>query len=236
MFFNLADADVSRRVVDALEDVRLDASYAGRYPDQLSGGERQRVAIGRALVAQSKLLLCDEILSGLDVSVQANVMALLQRLREEHRLSMLFISHDLAVVRNLADRIGVLFRGKLMEIGGVEDVFAAPFHPYTYELLMAVPSMNRIRRHSTHASPTAKTADNAGCVFAGRCAWQLGALCEEQPPPWRENSQGHRIRCHIPLSSLADRVKSDLRHLNPLSGARDRTAEGTTRDLPPSAT
>lgn len=236
MFFKLAHAEVGKRVIDALEDVRLDASYAARFPDQLSGGERQRVAIGRALIAKSKLLLCDEILSGLDVSVQANVMALLQRLRQEHRLSMLFISHDLAVVRSLADRIGVLFRGKLMEIGDVEDIFAAPFHPYTYELLMAVPSMNRTRRHGTHTGTTAKTVGKAGCVFAGRCVWQLGALCEEQTPPWRENTPKHRIRCHIPLSDLTDRVKSDLKHLNPLTGAGHPTAEEATRKLPTSAT
>jgi peptide/nickel transport system ATP-binding protein len=214
MFFNLARRDVDKRVTMALEDVRLSAGYADRYSDQLSGGERQRVAIARALVAQSKLLLCDEILSGLDVSVQANVMKLLQRLRTEHSLSMLFISHDLAVVRNLADRIGVLFRGKLMEMGDVEDIFKPPFHPYTYELLMAVPSMGRVRRSTKRQKPEWRPATHKGCVFAGRCAWQIGKVCEEQSPPWRQTSPKHQIRCHIPLHELSLHVKGDLDHLN----------------------
>lgn len=214
MFFRLARTDAEKRVTIALEDVRLAAGYANRYSDQLSGGERQRVAIARAIVAEPKLLLCDEILSGLDVSVQANVMKLLQRLRMEHGLSMLFISHDLAVVRNLADRIGVLFRGQLMELGEVEDVFKPPFHPYTYELLMAVPSIGRVRRPTKGKMREAEPPTHQGCAFAGRCAWQVGKICEEQPPPWRQTGPTHKIRCHIPLHELSARVKSDLDYLN----------------------
>jgi peptide/nickel transport system ATP-binding protein len=208
MFFSLARTDVGKRVARALEDVRLDAGYAARYPDQLSGGERQRVAVARALVAESKLLLCDEILSGLDVSVQANVLALLQRLRQEYNLSMLFISHDLAVVRTLADRVGVMFHGRLMEVGDVEDIFSPPFHPYTHELLMAVPRIRAAgRRNARPRADRGAATKTRGCVFAGRCAWQLGSICEEQLPPWREGTLGHRIRCHIPLGELAERAE-----------------------------
>ena len=203
LFFDLDRRTIAGRVARALEDVRLEAGYAGRFPDQLSGGERQRVAVARALVADSTLLICDEILSALDVSVQANVLALLQQLRREHRLSMLFISHDLAVVRNLADRVGVLFRGRLMETGGVEAVFAPPFHPYTHELLMAAPSLRIARRRALRPSAPKPLVATAGCVFAGRCPWQVGRICEEQPPPWRDAGAGHRIRCHIPLDELA---------------------------------
>jgi peptide/nickel transport system ATP-binding protein len=221
MFFNLARAAIGKRVASVLEDVRLDASYAARFPDQLSGGERQRVAIARALVADSKLLLCDEILSGLDVSVQANILSLLQTLRREHNLSMLFISHDLAVVRTLADRVGVLFRGQLMEVGDVEDVFAPPFHPYTYELLMAVPSIHRALRRREQRPVERSATGLQGCAFAGRCQWQLGSLCEQQSPPWRDVTPRHRIRCHIPLSELTLRVKSDLAHLQSTVAAVD---------------
>jgi peptide/nickel transport system ATP-binding protein len=213
VFFGLSSAEGKDRVRNALEDVRLDARYANHFVDQLSGGERQRVAIARALIADSRLLICDEILSALDVSVQANVLSLLQRLRREHHLSMLFISHDLAVVRTLADRVGVLFRGQLMEVGDVEDIFKPPFHPYTYELLMAVPSIHRISsmRKSHRAGKSA--TGTQGCAFAGRCPWQIGPVCESETPPWREASSRHRIRCHISLSELSERVKQDLAHL-----------------------
>jgi peptide/nickel transport system ATP-binding protein len=179
------------------------------------------VAIARALIADSKLLLCDEILSGLDVSVQSNVLLLLQRLRREHKLSMLFISHDLAVVRSLADRVSVLFRGQLMEIGDVEDIFRPPFHPYTYELLMAVPSINRSRKPRNRLRRDKVATERGGCVFAGRCQWQLGTLCEREPPPWRDVTSRHRIRCHITLPELTMRAQEDLLHLNmPTAGAR----------------
>ena len=213
MFFGLDGVGARQKVEEALEDVRLDKGYAARFPDQLSGGERQRVAIARALVANSQILLCDEILSGLDVSVQANILLLLHRLRREHDLSMLFISHDLAVVRSLADRVGVLFRGRFMEVGDVEDIFAPPFHPYTFELLKAVPSIERpfIARRTT--SPRPMTKVGTGCAFAGRCPWQLDHLCENEAPPWRDVTAGHRIRCHLPLNDLTSLAKSDLAHL-----------------------
>jgi oligopeptide/dipeptide ABC transporter, ATP-binding protein, C-terminal domain len=164
-------------------------------------------------VAEPTLLLCDEILSGLDVSVQANVLVLLQQLRRERHLSMLFISHDLAVVRSLADRIGVLFRGQLMEIGEVDEIFSPPFHPYTYDLLMSVPSIQRAPRRLARRQAPNGVVKASGCPFAGRCAWRLGRICEEQAPPWREISATHRIRCHIDGAGLAERVSSDLSHL-----------------------
>ncbi len=189
-------------VIEALSDVRLDANYTRRFPDELSGGERQRVAIARGLVAEPSLLLCDEILSALDVSVQASILALLQRLRAEHGIAMLFISHDLAVVRMLADRVCVLFGGDIMEIGHRDQVFAPPFHPYTHSLLDAVPTPLRARPHASGKRDLAKPPSSAGCAYAGRCAWQMGAICENEPPPWRETGDGLRIRCHHSLEEL----------------------------------
>ncbi|MGE0118744.1 MAG: dipeptide ABC transporter ATP-binding protein [Dongiaceae bacterium] len=208
MFFDFDGRTVRDRVSAILHDVRLDSGYASRYPDQLSGGERQRVAIARALIAEPELLLCDEILSALDVSVQANILDLLRRLRAEHHVAMLFISHDLAVVRMLADRVGVLFRGQLMEVGRTADIFAPPFHPYTHSLLMAVPGPGKARARGSRLRPRSGSGgDIVGCAFAGRCPWQAGAICEQQAPPWRRTATGLAIRCHLPLDDLAQRAE-----------------------------
>jgi peptide/nickel transport system ATP-binding protein len=201
MFFGGSKPSIDERIGQALQEVSLEPNYGRRYADQLSGGERQRVAIARALIAEPELLLCDEILSALDVSVQANIIALLRRLRAERGISMLFISHDLAVVRTIADRVAVLFHGQLMEVGGNREIFAPPYHPYTHALLNAVPTVTAVRSRSARHTHE-RAIDGAACAFAGRCPWQLGALCVEQPPPWREAGGGLRIRCHLRLDEL----------------------------------
>ena len=185
MFLRPSRREMEERIERALSDVQLEAGYAARYADQLSGGERQRVAIARALIAEPEMLLCDEILSALDVSVQANIMQLLRRLRAEHAISMLFISHDLAVVRSLADTVAVLFRGQLMEVGRNEDVFAPPYHPYTHSLLMAVPTIAAATARRKASAGAASDAGRRGgaCAFAGRCPWQPGPICHDVDPP-----------------------------------------------------
>jgi peptide/nickel transport system ATP-binding protein len=137
VFFSERGAKVKERVVKALDEVQLPVAYVERFPHELSGGERQRVAIARALIAEPFLLLCDEVLSALDVSVQARVLDLLHELRVRTGVAMLFISHDLGVVRSLADRVVVLFNGDIVEAGDTEDVFQRPEHPYTQRLLAA---------------------------------------------------------------------------------------------------
>jgi peptide/nickel transport system ATP-binding protein len=204
--------DVRAKVAAALADVRLDSAYATRFPDELSGGERQRVAIARALVAEPDLLICDEVLSALDVSVQANILNLLRRLRRELNLAMLFISHDLAVVRSIADRVAVLFRGELMSLGPVERIFAPPHHPYTLSLLEAVPRIERIETPRPRAPAMPSAASMAPkCAYAGRCAFQLGRTCIDHEPPWQETSGGVRIRCHIPIADLMVLSARDLK-------------------------
>jgi peptide/nickel transport system ATP-binding protein len=207
LFFDLSKPGLRQRVAILLEDVRLDASYAARYPDQLSGGERQRVAIARALACEPALLLCDEILSALDVSVQASVLELLKRLRAEHDVAMLFIAHDLAVVRALANRVGVLFGGQLFELGAANAVFAPPFHPYTHELLMATPGPKPVaapRPQRAREVATARPAE--GCAYAHRCAWKLGPVCEREAPPWRDAGPDLAIRCHRGIDDLLERA------------------------------
>jgi peptide/nickel transport system ATP-binding protein len=205
-----SEGSVGEAVAAALDDVRLDGSYRGRYPDELSGGERQRVAIARALIAGPELLLCDEILSALDVSVQASIIELLRRLRRERDVAMLFIAHDLSVVRSLADRVGVLFAGVLMESGPVEAIFRPPFHPYTLSLLDAVPRIETgeaaSKRQPTRPGNACERIAGAACAFAGRCPWQLGDICVKEPPPLRRTGDGLAIRCHIPLDDLARRA------------------------------
>jgi peptide/nickel transport system ATP-binding protein len=207
-FFGYRRAEVRKRVGDLLESIRLDQSYANRYPDELSGGERQRVAIARALAADPKLLLCDEILSALDVSVQADIRDLLRSLQGERRIAYLFISHDLAVVRSISQRVGVLYRGELVEVGEVEEVYSPPFHPYTRMLLLAVPDIDAEQRISpaVHADATPSgVGRQTACPFADRCPWKLGPVCEEVRPPWRFASETHGLRCHIPLEELGGR-------------------------------
>jgi peptide/nickel transport system ATP-binding protein len=206
-FFQMESARAREQVADALGDVRLDAHYQERFPDQLSGGERQRVAIARALAAKPALLLCDEILSALDVSVQANILTLLQQLKSEHGIAMLFISHDLAVVRMLADHVCVLYGGEVMQTGPRDRVFSPPFHPYTHSLLHAVP----VPLQAPDTSPTAPKAGepkrgSAGCVYAGRCPWQIGSICETERPPWRGSDGGVGLRCHLTLEQLNARA------------------------------
>jgi peptide/nickel transport system ATP-binding protein len=205
LYFRGLNTSIPARVADALREVRLDPSYSVRFPLELSGGERQRIAIARGLIAEPSLILCDEVLSALDVSVQASVLDLLARLRAETGVAMLFISHDLAVVRHLADRTAVLFRGRIMEMGRTEELFEPPFHPYTEELLLALPAFRkRLRKPPALRSARGGTPSRDGCAFASRCPYHLGPVCDDVPPPWRKSASGHVIRCHIALPELGE--------------------------------
>jgi len=185
--------------------VRLEARHLDARPSALSGGLKQRVAIARSFAGTPALVLCDEPTSALDVSVQAAILNLLVDLQAQEGVSYVFISHDLAVVRYVADRIAVMYLGQIVDIGPAERVFEAPHHPYTEALLSAIPTLAagarpRIRLHGPIPSPSDPPS---GCRFHTRCPRAISGLCAEVEPPWQDGADGHRYRCHIRPDDLA---------------------------------
>jgi len=204
--FGLADRRTRRsRAARLLEAVGLGERYLDLFPGQISGGQRQRVAIARAFACGPDLVVCDEPTSALDVSVQATVLNLLARLQAGERCSYLFISHDLSVVRHIADRVAVLYLGRVCEVGPTETVFTPPYHPYTEALLRAVPSLSAAPTDATirlEGPPPNPAAPPAGCPFHPRCPRKLGPICETDPPPLVAAGAGHAIACHIGRDEL----------------------------------
>ena len=198
---NLSPAGRQSRAVELLAAVDLEPRYLSALPSELSGGQRQRVAIARAFAGSPALVLCDEPTSALDASVQATILNLLERLQREQGSAYLFISHDIGVVRYLADVVGVLYLGQLMQLGSTTSVFAPPLHPYTEVLLASVPRRDRQQRDAP-ATPAAQARPARGCPFQLRCPRTLGAICETETPPWREKPDGGGLLCHIPLDEL----------------------------------
>jgi oligopeptide/dipeptide ABC transporter ATP-binding protein len=193
------------RVRELLEAVRLDAGYLHRLPRALSGGEKQRVAIARAFATGPELVVLDEPLSALDVSSQASVVDLLTGLRNRLDATYVFISHDLSLVRHLADRIGVMYLGRLVELGTVGEIFRPPYHPYTRALLSSIPVPDPSAPAATvrleGAVPSARRPPS-GCRFHTRCPSKLGPICEEIEPPLQRADGTHWLACHIPLEDL----------------------------------
>jgi peptide/nickel transport system ATP-binding protein len=205
LFRTVPTSEIRNEVVRLLEAVRLGEVYYDRLPRQLSGGEKQRVAIARAFAGRPALVLCDEPLSSLDVSVQAAVMNLLLEFQEIFGTTMLFISHDLSVVYQFCDDVAVMYLGQFCEIGSTEALFAPPYHPYTEALLSAVPIADpSVERTTIRLSGTVPSALNppTGCRFHKRCPRKIGSICEREQPPRREITAAHQINCHIPIEQL----------------------------------
>lgn len=197
LYFAVPGPEIGERAAALLRDVRLDETYLNRYPGQLSGGERQRVAIARAFAAEPDAILCDEVTSALDVSVQASVLRLLRELSSKRQVACILVSHDLAVVQALAHRIAVLYRGRLVEVGPSHEVCGTPLHPYTQALIAAV--LEPDTHHEIDRAALARDSDDIvsqGCPYAGRCGKRIES-CAREMPEWNAPDAAHRARCFL---------------------------------------
>jgi oligopeptide/dipeptide ABC transporter ATP-binding protein len=190
-----------RRGIEVLERVGLAAEAADRYPHQLSGGQKQRVNIARVLTLRPKVIVCDEVVAALDVSIRGDVLNLFADLQREFGLTYVFITHDISVVSHISDRIAVTYLGKLMELGPAEDVVERPLHPYTRALLSAepipLPSHLRVdRRIILEGEIPSPVAPPSGCRFRTRCP-SVQPRCAKEVPAWRDVKPGHRVACHF---------------------------------------
>lgn len=229
-------AAIERKVRQLLQEVGLNPARAKDFPYQLSGGQRQRVGIARALAVDPALLLLDEAVSALDVSVQAQVLNLLKDLQERHGLAYIFISHDLGVVRFMSDRIGVMYLGKIVEQGPAAEVATWPMHPYTRALLSAAPDLRKQRgaRIHLHGEPPRPTAPPSGCAFHPRCP-MARPVCTKETPPLRQWLPGRLAACHYALESLAESTAKTRQTGVMLSASEASRPAGTGSSLAPGA-
>lgn len=193
-----SSAERKKRVEEYLEIVGLSSYHAKRYPHQFSGGQRQRIGIARALMTNPKLIIADEPVSALDVSIQAQVLNLMQRLQQELKLTYIFIAHDLGVVRHISDRVGVMYLGRFVELADSESLYAEPLHPYTQALLSAVPIPDPTyeREKIILTGDVSNAIPDKGCTFQTRCPYAT-LTCKMTVPDLVEVKPGHSVACHL---------------------------------------
>ncbi|WP_078593424.1 ABC transporter ATP-binding protein [Evansella clarkii] len=188
-----------KKVKEILEIVGLPGDHASRYPHQFSGGQRQRIGIARALIVNPKLIVCDEPVSALDVSIQSQILNLMEDLQEEFGLTYVFIAHDLSVVKHISDRVGVMYLGRMVELADNEDLYADPLHPYTRSLLSSVPNPDPDVKHERiilEGDVPSPSNPPSGCAFHTRCP-ECMAICKEVRPEFREVKDNHFVACHL---------------------------------------
>jgi oligopeptide/dipeptide ABC transporter ATP-binding protein len=213
---------VEGRVRELLDQVGLAPEHLNRFPHEFSGGQRQRIGVARALALEPKLIVLDEPVSALDVSVQAQIINLLDDLQDEFKLTYLFVAHDLSVVRHVSDRIAVMYLGKLMEVSPSEELYTKPIHPYTFALLSAIPipdpEENRSReRIVVSGEPPNPIDPPPGCVFHPRCP-RATDICREVEPPLARYPNGHLAACHHPMNVSPEEIKAAVKDAtSPLS-------------------
>jgi oligopeptide/dipeptide ABC transporter ATP-binding protein len=229
--------EIEPKVRELLDRVGLAPEHLNRYPHEFSGGQRQRIGVARALSLEPKLIVLDEPVSALDVSVQAQIINLLDDLQDDLRLTYLFVAHDLSVVRHVSDRIAVMYLGKLMEVSPAEELYTKPIHPYTGALLAAIPipdpNENRAReRIVVSGEPPNPINPPSGCVFHPRCP-RATEICKKVEPPLARYPNGHLAACHHPMSVTAEEVTAATKDISsPISSGDDMPDAPETNGRP----